>query len=131
MSDTNNDGAAPKEPATPAPTPAPAGQAVAPQPAAPVVVAPSPANTELSTLQAAAVEVQRVRVHRQQREPSVIGFADGAARAVFVDIANDEVFVVATEGLPIALRAHLFDVLHHGCTPVGGGIAYTGKCTDI
>lgn len=61
MSDTNNDGAAPKEPATPAPTPAPAGQAVAPQPAAPVVVAPSPANTELSTLQAAAAEVQRVR----------------------------------------------------------------------
>jgi hypothetical protein len=43
------------------------------------------------------VEMQRVGVHGEQREPRVVGFADGAARAVFVNVADHEVLEVATK----------------------------------
>ena len=37
------------------------------------------------------IEVQRVLVHRQQRKPSIIGLADRAARAMFVNVADREI----------------------------------------
>ncbi|WP_345402244.1 hypothetical protein [Nonomuraea salmonea] len=44
------------------------------------------------------VEVVLVGVHRQEREPGVVGLADGAAHGVLVDVPDGEVLVVAADG---------------------------------
>ncbi len=62
---------------------------------------------ELGLARIFRVEVQRMRVHRQQREPGVVGLRDRPAGAMLVDITRREVLVVATEALPKALRADL------------------------
>ncbi len=43
------------------------------------------------------IEMQRVLVHGQQREPDVVGLRDGAAGPVLVDVAHDEVIVGAAD----------------------------------
>ena len=50
-----------------------------------------------------AVEVHLVRVHRQVREPDVVGLGDGAAEPAPVDVSGCEVLVEATA----PLLAHL------------------------
>src|SRR5215831_2020537 len=51
---------------------------------------------ELSMARVLGVEVNRVRIHRQTREPDVVGLRDGPAERVLVDVADDEVFEDAT-----------------------------------
>jgi hypothetical protein len=66
------------------------------------------AAPELGLAAVLLVEMQRVGVHGQQREPDVVGLSDGAPGTVLVDIADREVLVVAPEALAIALRTHRF-----------------------
>ena len=66
------------------------------------------ALAELARLRVLGVEVHRVGVHRQQREPGVVGLADRAAGPVLVDVADLEVLVVAAEGFAVAVLADAF-----------------------
>src|SRR3546814_4929406 len=59
------------------------------------------------------IEMQRVRVHRQQREPDVVRFGDGAAGPVLVDVADLEVLEIATDLLAITIGADLSDPVNH------------------
>ena len=67
------------------------------------------AAAELAVLRVLLVEVHRMRVHRQQREPGVVGLGDGAAGAVLVDVADLEILVVAAEGLAEAIGSDILD----------------------
>src|SRR3546814_18545263 len=58
------------------------------------------------------VEVQRVGVHGQQREPHVVGLGDGAAGPVLVDVADGEVVVAAADVLAIAAGGDLLAAVH-------------------
>ena len=59
---------------------------------------------ELRLRRVGRIEVQRMLVHGEQREPGVVGLGDGAAGPVLVDVADLEVLVVAAEALAPAAR---------------------------
>jgi hypothetical protein len=59
------------------------------------------------------VEMQGMLVHGQQGEPGVIGFGDGPAGAMFIDIANLEILVIAAKGLLIAVFPGLDHAVLH------------------
>src|SRR4051794_1244099 len=63
---------------------------------------------ELGLCRIRMVEVKRVLVHRQQREPDIVGFGDRAPGTMFVDIADREILEMTPEALAIAVRANLF-----------------------
>src|SRR5260221_1387699 len=52
------------------------------------------------------VDVQRVLVHRQQREPGVVRLGQRAPRPVLVDLADLELLVVAPARFAVALRPY-------------------------
>src|SRR5262245_51558045 len=49
--------------------------------------------------------MQWMRVHREEREPDVVGLGDGAPGTVLVDVADGEVLVVSADILPVAALA--------------------------
>src|SRR5690606_29044364 len=67
---------------------------------------------ELRLRRIGAVEVHGVRVHGQQGEPGIVGFADRAPRAMLVDVADNEVVEEAAERFAIALTAEGRMALH-------------------
>src|SRR5262245_23409931 len=72
---------------------------------------------ELARLRVLLVEVQRVGVHRQEREPDVVGLRDRATWAVLVHVADREVLVIAAEGFPVAFFPDLLHGLNHRGSP--------------
>jgi hypothetical protein len=60
----------------------------------------------------AVVEMQRVGVHRQQGEPDIVGFGDGSAWPMLVDVADVEVLIIAAGIVPEATGADLNSANH-------------------
>src|SRR2546421_2797636 len=71
------------------------------------------AAAELGVARILLVEVERVLVHGEQREPGVVGLRDGASRPMLVDVADREVLIIAPEALAVASLAHLLRRCHH------------------
>jgi hypothetical protein len=69
-------------------------------------------------LHRAVVELRRVLVHRQQREPDIVVFGDGPARAVFIDIAHSELLEKAAIGFAVTLRSYLGYAITHRSFPL-------------
>src|SRR6266850_7502013 len=63
------------------------------------------------------VDVQRMLVHRQEREPDVVGLGERAARPVLVHVAELEVLVVAPRRLAETLRCHFLCATDHKRIP--------------
>ena len=72
------------------------------------------AAAEFRLLGIFSVEMQRMRVHGEQREPRVVGFSERATGTVLVNVADREIFVVATKGFAVALRSGLHGGVAHG-----------------
>src|SRR6185436_15974611 len=70
--------------------------------------------SELGFRRIGEIEMQRMLVHRQQREPGVVGLADGAARAMLVDLADGEVLVVAAVAFAQPVLTDGFGGCDHG-----------------
>jgi hypothetical protein len=61
--------------------------------------------TEFAFARIGRIEMQRMLVHSEQREPGIVRFADGASRPVLVDVAGGEILEIAAVALAIAVRA--------------------------
>src|SRR5919197_667703 len=70
-----------------------------------------PAKVRGSTVY--GVDVQRVLVHGEQREPDVVRLRERAARAMLVDVADLEILVIATGRFAIALRSYFLCAADH------------------
>src|SRR5258707_6691551 len=59
------------------------------------------------------IDVQRMLVHGEEREPGVVGLAERAARPVLVDVADLELLVIAPRRFAIALWSHFLCAAYH------------------
>jgi hypothetical protein len=62
--------------------------------------------------------MQRMLVHREQREPGIIGLADGAAWPVLIDVAFGEILEIAAVAFTITMRAYVFRDRNHPTSPM-------------
>src|SRR5262249_37673644 len=68
---------------------------------------------ELGAGAVGGVNVQRVLVHGEQREPGVVGLAERAPGAMLVDVAALELLEVAPRRLAVSLRADFLSPADH------------------
>lgn len=63
-------------------------------------------------------------VHRQEREPSVVGLVDRPPRPMLVDVPNLEVFQVSPKRLPESAGPHSLRLHYHLHSPREGSIQH-------
>jgi methyl coenzyme M reductase subunit D len=60
------------------------------------------------------VEMERILVHGQKREPGVVRFGDTAPGPVLVNVADREILQIAPEGFPVSPGPHCLGFDDHG-----------------